>query len=142
MPGLDPPTPEEWQRSREESEKNFEMALTGAGMVLLSILFGILNFIMGNIVKRKQGQREALLERDMKTAGEGKAESIRLAKELRGQPNRAARILETYRQRSTTKDKVWMQGFWAGIPNTIKRYIEGQYEQHSEWLDGAETGWF
>ena len=97
---------------------------------------------VGGIVNRKREQREALLERDLKTAGQGKIESRRLAQELRGQPNRAAQILKTYRQRSATKGRIWMQGFWAGIPNTIKRYIEGQYEQHPEWLDGTETGWF
>ena len=142
MSGLDPDTPEEYQRRAEESEKNLEMTLTGAGMVLLSIIFGILNLITGGVVNRKREQREALLERDMETASQGKAESRRLAREFRGQPNRPAQLLEVYKQHSTTEDKIWMQGFWAGIPNTIKRYIEDQYEQHPEWLEGTETGWF
>lgn len=142
MPGLDPPTPEEYQKRAEESERNLGMVIAGAGLILLSIIFGILNLIMGNIVNRRREQREALLENDLNTAGQGKIESIRLANELRGRPDRSSKILETYRHHSTTKDKVWMQGFWAGIPNTIKRYIEAEYEQHSEWLDGAQTGWF
>lgn len=142
MSGLDPDTPEEYQRRAEESEKNLEMVLTGAGMVLLSIIFGLLNLITGNMVNRKRERREDLLEHDLETAGQGKAESRRLAQELRGQPNRSAQLLKIYRRRSTTQNKIWMQGFWAGIPNTVKRYIEGQYEQHPEWLEGAETGWF
>lgn len=141
MPGLDPPTSEEWQKLNEESEKAFNMALAGAGMVLVSIIFSLLHCITFGIVERKQKQREDLLERDSQTAGQGKTESGRLADELRGQPNRFEKMLEAYRQYSMTKGKVWMGGFWAGIPNSIKRYIEGQYGQHPEWFNGAETGW-
>lgn len=142
MPGLDPPTDAEWQKINEESEKAFEMALAGAGMVLLSLLFGLINLITCGIVARKQRQREELIEHDSKISSEGGVESRRLVRETRGQLNRVEKILEVYRQHSTTKGKVWMQGFWAKIPNPIKRYIEEQYEQHPEWLDGAETGWW
>jgi len=142
MPGLDPDTPEEYQRRDEASERNFDMALAGAGMVLLSLIFGLINLITCGIVKSKQRQREELIEHDSKISSEGGTESRRLVNGTRGQPNRFEKILEAYRQHSTTKGKVWMQGFWAKIPNPIKRYIEGQYEQHPEWLNGAETGWW
>lgn len=142
MPGLDPPSPEEYQRRAEESEKNFDMALTGAGMVLISIIFGLIQFITGIILGRKQKQREELLEHDREIAKQGRSESERLNDKLKGRPDRAEKTLEIYRQHSTTKDKVWMGGFWARIPNTIKRYIEDRYEQHPEWLDGTETGWW
>lgn len=140
MPGLDPPTHEEWQKLDDESEKAFDMAVTGAGMVLLSIIFSIGNFIIGNILQRKQEQREELLESDLEISRQGRFESLRLNEELKGLPDRSEQMLKAYRQYSMTKGKVWMGGFWARIPNTTKRYIEDQYGQHPEWLSGAETG--
>jgi hypothetical protein len=142
MPGLDPSTPEEWRKSNEESDKSFDMVIAGAGMVLLSIIFGIVNFIIGGALKHKQEQREELLASDLQISRQGRSESLRLSDKLKGQPCRLETMLKAYRQYSMTKGKVWMGGFWARIPNITKRYIEGQYEQHPEWLDGAETGWW
>ena len=111
-------------------------------MVILSIIFGIVNFIIGCTLNHKQEQREELLASDLQIARQGRSESLRLRDELKGQPGRLEKMLKAYRQYSMTKGKVWMDGFWARIPNTTKRYIEGQYEQHPEWLNGAETGWW
>lgn len=141
MAGLGPPTDEEFQRREEASEGAFDMALAGAGMVLLSIIFGIINFVTRGLIDHRQRQREELLEHDYQTASQGGAESRRLVEETKGQPDRYEKMLEAYRQYGTTKDSVWMGGFWAKIPNPIKQYIEGQYERHPEWFDGAETGW-
>ena len=141
MPGLDPPTKEEWQKLEQEGEKAFDMCMAGAGIVLLSIIFGIVDHILKGALRRKQGQREKLLTSDLEISRQGRRESLLLNKSLKGQLDRSEKILEAYRQHSITKGKIWMGGFWARIPNTVKRYIEGQYEQHPEWLNNAETGW-
>lgn len=142
MPGLDPPSAEYWRKRDEEAEKNFDMVVAGAGMVLLSIILGILHFIQGSILRRKQKKREELLANDLEISRQGKIESVNVYKELKGQPDCQEKMLEAYRSRSTTKGKVWMGGFWSRIPNPIKRYIEAQYERHPEWLESAETGWW
>lgn len=139
MPGLEPMSHEYYAKQEEESERAFNMTLAGLGMILASIFFGIFNLIFGAIVKSNEREREERIRRDSKIAGEGKAAAKELAASLSGRPDYEEQILSAYREHRKTKSVPWVQGFWAGVYNPDKRYIESQFDQHPEWVSEHDS---
>lgn len=134
MPGLEPMSHEEYVKQEEEGERAFNMTLAGLGMILASILFGIFNLIFGAIVRSNEREREERIRRDGKIAGEGKTAARELAASLSGRSDYEEQMLSAYREHRRTKSIPWVQGFWAGVYNLDKRYIESQFDQHPEWV--------
>lgn len=139
MPGLEPMPHEYYVKQEEESERAFNTTLAGLGMILASILFGLFNLIFGAIVKSNEREREERIRRDGKIANEGKAAARELAASLAGQSDYKEQMLSAYREHRGTKSVPWVQGFWAGVYNSDKQYIESQFDQHPEWVSEHDS---
>lgn len=139
MPGLEPMSHEYYEKQKEESERAFNMTLAGLGMILASIFFGILSLVFGAIAKSNKREREERIRRDGKIAGEGKTAARELAASLNGRPDYKEQMLSAYKEHRGTKSIPWVQGFWAGVYNPDKQYIESQFDQHPEWISEHDS---